>query len=197
MRQRRETLPHRFYMVFQCDAFFSATRSVVACRASVLPQSRETQARAEVASIGEAAPSPARDLRFSVRLAPLSRIGRACCLKGKRRAVAASRARGRGSLSDGRQWSAFFNRYSALCLSSRDTSRSEAELRSSFYGAVCADTLATGSTGEPYGRAHSERSERLYEACPARLRSALAFGLGPYSQDSVFTKVVESEGQVI
>src|SRR5216683_6171842 len=98
MRQRRETLPHRFYMLFLCDTFFSATRSVVACRASVLPQSRETQARAEVASIGEAAPSPARDLRFSVRLAPLSRIGRACCLKGKRRAVAASRARGRGSL---------------------------------------------------------------------------------------------------
>src|SRR5260370_11650372 len=98
MRQRRETLPHRFYMVFQCDAFFSATRSVVACRASVLPQRRETQVRAEVASVGEAAPSPARDLRFSVRRAPLSRIGRAFCLKGKRRAVAASRARGRGSL---------------------------------------------------------------------------------------------------
>src|SRR5713101_4721417 len=26
MRQRRETLPHRFYMLFLCDAFFSATR---------------------------------------------------------------------------------------------------------------------------------------------------------------------------
>src|SRR5260370_40330745 len=89
MRQRRDTLPHRFYMVFQCDAFFSATRSVDACRASVLPQRRETQARAEGASVGEAAPSPARDLRFSVRRAPLSRIGRACWLTGKRRAGAA------------------------------------------------------------------------------------------------------------
>src|SRR5260370_24800843 len=98
MRQRRETVRHGFYMVFQCDAFLSAARSVVACRGSVLPQRGETQGRAEVASIGEAAPSPARDLRFSVRRAPLSRIGRACCLKGKRRAVAASRASGRGSL---------------------------------------------------------------------------------------------------
>jgi hypothetical protein len=176
--------------------------------------------------------------RFSVRHAPLSRVGRAYCRKAERHkrgrkwrasgkqhltgarftffsatlrcrasgervaskangVRSASRARGRGSLKRRRQWSAFFNRYSALCLSSRDTSRSEAELRSSFYGAVCADSLATGSTGEPYGRAHSERSERLYEACPVRLRSALAFGLGPYSQESVFTKVVESEGQVI
>src|SRR5216683_4888211 len=142
MRQRRETLPHRFYMLFLCDTFFCATRSVVACRASVLPQSRETQARAEVASIGEAVPSPARDLRFSARRAPLSRIGRACCLKGKRRAVAASRARGRGSLK-------------------RRTTMERACLRL----ILCPVCLRTGS---------------IYD-----------------SQDSIFTKVVVSEGQLI
>ncbi len=65
-----------------------------------------------------------------------------------------------------------------------ERSRRRSELRSLFYDAACADSLATGSTGEPYGRAHSERSERL------KCRSAIARIL-PSPSPSPWTEAVD------